>query len=228
MRDVRLSPTERDAAVRRLFPLVKRVAKRVHRMVPGRDRDDLVGDGCVGAIKAVDRFDPQRGVPLERYAVRVIAGAMLNGMRSMDTVSERVRRELRRAESERFEVAAHQGALPSALEMESRRPQLRRARAAAAQSTPLSLDCALPAGEQVECDWSADPARIAEANAQRRALRNAMERLPQRYRDLIVLHYSYEISLSGIGRAMNISAQRSSQIHLAAMKKLRALMHAAP
>ena len=55
---------DREAAIRALLPAVRQLARRVHRMVPSADVDDLVGDGCVGLIRAVDAFDPMRGVPL--------------------------------------------------------------------------------------------------------------------------------------------------------------------
>lgn len=219
---------EREEAIRELFPLVKRLARRLHRLIPGTDRDDLVGDGCIGAVKAVDSFQAARNVPLKHYAARVIVGAMLNGLRAMDTVPERVRRELRLADQERYAIAAQAGTFPSHAEMEQRRPKLRRARSIAARYTPLSLDATLPLGERLECDWTADPARIAAAGAQRQALRYAIEALPPRQRDVLSRHYLHGHSFSSIGKTLNISAQRASQLHLAAMKRLRGmLLHAA-
>ena len=48
---------DREAQIRELLPLVRRIAKRIHRMVPTMDLDDLIGEGCVGLIRAVDAFD---------------------------------------------------------------------------------------------------------------------------------------------------------------------------
>lgn len=223
-----MNADEREAAIRELFPLVKRLARRLHRLIPGSDRDDLVGDGCIGAVKAVDHFKPELNVPLKHYAARVIAGAMLNGLRTMDTVPERVRRELRLADQERYRIAAQVGTFPTHAEMEQRRPKLRRARSIAARYTPLSLDATLPLGERLECDWSEDPARIAAANVQRSELHSAMQALPARQRDVLTRHYVQGHSFSSIGKTLNISAQRASQLHLAAMKRLRTiLIHAA-
>ncbi|MBC5816127.1 MAG: RNA polymerase sigma factor WhiG, partial [Candidatus Eremiobacteraeota bacterium] len=102
--------------------MVKKIARRVSRMVPGTDVDDLVGEGSVGLIRAVDSFDPMRGPSIEQYASRIVAGAMLNGIRRLDPVSERVRRDDREAERERYALATEFGQLPSLLEMEKRRP----------------------------------------------------------------------------------------------------------
>ncbi|HET7813774.1 MAG TPA: sigma-70 family RNA polymerase sigma factor [Candidatus Baltobacteraceae bacterium] len=223
-----MNAQEREEAIRELFPLVKRLARRLHRLIPGTDRDDLVGDGCIGAVKAVDHFQPERNVPLKHYAARVIAGAMLNGLRAKDTVPERVRRELRLADHERYSLAAQIGTFPTHAEMEERRPKLRRARSIASRYTPLSLDTALPLGERLECDWSEDPGRIAAANSQREELQCAIDALPPRQRDVLARHYVHGHSFSAIGKTLNISPQRASQLHLAAMKRLRTmLVHAA-
>ena len=75
-------------------------------MVPSLDVDDLVGDGSIGLIRAVDSFDPLRGPQLDDYARRLIVGAMLNGIRRMDPVSERARRIVRDGENRRYALAA--------------------------------------------------------------------------------------------------------------------------
>lgn len=219
--------TEREEHIRALFPLVKRLAGRVHRLIPGSDRDDLVGDGSVGAIKAVDNYDPAHGVPLQHYAARVIVGAMLNGVRGMDTVPERVRREIRAADRERHNLAAQTGIFPSQSEMESRRPALRRAIGLASRYTPLSLDGPLPPGERLGADWSGDPARVVGERLRRDAMHAALSALPARVRDVVALHYFQGRSLRQIGRMLRISAQRASQLHLAGIKKLKAAMHGA-
>lgn len=215
----------REFTIRRMFPLVKRIARRVQRMVPGSDIDDLVGEGCVGLIRAVDSYDASRGLTLEQYAPRIIAGTMLNGLRRLDPVSERVRRELREAERERFSLAALSGTLPSRTEMEQRRPALRRATIHAYRYTPLSLDMPLPAGERLSGDWGADPALITGDRDERAGVLQALQLLPTRQQHVLQLHYYAGKSLHQIGEAMRISPQRASQLHQAALKNLRKAMH---
>ncbi|MHB8356956.1 MAG: sigma-70 family RNA polymerase sigma factor [Vulcanimicrobiaceae bacterium] len=212
---------DREAVIRALFPLVKTIARRVQRMVPAGEIDDLIGDGCIGLIRAVDSFDPQRGPTLEQYAGRVAAGAMLNGLRRLDPVSERVRREVREAERERYELATQRGEMPTLRELEQRRPALHRASVHAYRYTPLSLDGPLPSGEHMDGDWSADPAAVAIANARRGEVRKALARLPARQRTVLALHYFGELSLHQIGERLAISPQRTSQLHLAALRNLR-------
>lgn len=216
---------EREDLIRDLFPMVKKIARRVHRMLPSSDVDDLVGEGCVGLIRAVDTFDRTRGPSLEQYAARVIVGAMLNGVRKLDPVSERVRREIRDAERERYANAQHVGALPSQYEMEQLRPALRRATLHAYRYTPLSLDGPLPTGESLSGDWGADPAIIAGRRVEQDGVHTALRALPSRQQHVLRLHYFNGQSLRQIGRALAISPQRASQLHKAALKNLHKVMH---
>lgn len=216
----------REEAVRRLLPLLRGLARRVHRLIPAADFDDLIGDGCIGLLQAVDRYDPQRGSTLPRYARRLIVGAMLNGLRRMDPVSERVRRLIREADRQRYATAATRGCLPTQAEDARERPALAAARAAALRAQPLSLDAPLPDGCDPVLDWSNDPAAIVADALAGAAMRRAIAGLSQRQRRVVIEHYYAGRSLRAIGRDIGISAQRSSQIHLAALERLRAVHRA--
>jgi RNA polymerase sigma factor for flagellar operon FliA len=214
----------REERIRALLPLVKQIARRIQRMVPGADLDDLVGDGSLGLIRAVDGFDPVHGVPLEQYARRIVAGAMLNGIRRLDPVSERVRRTMRMAESSRYALAQELGTLPTLHEMERRLPALARARTEAHRGTPLSLDAPFPAGERLEVGQAGDPQEVVVASAERERIRGAVDALSPRQREIVLAHYFRERSLRSLGEPLGISPQRVSQLHLAAIRRLHAAL----
>jgi RNA polymerase sigma factor (sigma-70 family) len=213
--------TDREERIRRLLPLVRRIARRIARVVGGADIDDLVGDGSVGLIRAVDSFDPCHGLTIEQYARRIVAGAMLNGIRRSDPVSERVRRTLRNAERERYALASQRGELPPMHEMEQRVPALKRARIEAHRGTPVSLDAPLPLGERYDYSAADDPQTVAAAQADRLRVHGALAQLPPRERRLVVAHYFAERSLRGLSREMNVSPQRVSQLHVSAIGRMR-------
>ncbi|HMD02153.1 MAG TPA: sigma-70 family RNA polymerase sigma factor [Candidatus Baltobacteraceae bacterium] len=211
----------REAAIREHFPLVRKIARRVARVVSAANLDDLIGDGALGLIRAVDTFDPERGTKLEAYAARLIAGSMLNGLRRLDPVSERVRRTLRVADRRRFALAQEQGRLPSLVELERDDPALRRARVAAHRQSALSLDAPLPGERNVLADFGADPQLLASERAGARELREAIALLPERQRRILEMHYFAELSLRAIGSHLRVSPQRVSQLHLEALARLR-------
>jgi RNA polymerase sigma factor for flagellar operon FliA len=219
---------DRDEQIRALLPMVRKLARRLKRLVPTFDVDDLVGDGSVGLIRAVDSFDPNRGPQIDDYARRLIVGAMLNGIRRMDPVSERTRRIVRDGENRRYTLAASLGKVPSAKEMERHCPGYRRAVAAAYRGQPLSLDAPLPLGESLVSDWSGDPAQIVELRSENARLAAQIAELPPRHREVVLLHYFKESSLRTVGKRLAISPQRASQLHLSAIAKLKRDSLAAP
>jgi RNA polymerase sigma factor for flagellar operon FliA len=212
---------DREDAIRRLVPLVRRIARRIARLVPGSDLDDLIGDGCVGAIRAVDAFDPSLGPSLEQYTRRIALGAMLNGIRRLDPVSERVRRVVRIAERERYALAVEVGALPTYGELEARYPALVRARTEAHRGSPLSLDAPLPPESGCVPSGGEDPADAVIAGAERGRIRAAIDALPQRQRNVVVAHYFAEQPLRELSDEMRVSPQRVSQLHVAAIQRMR-------
>lgn len=212
---------DREALIRDLLPLVRRIARRVRRLVPSVDLDDLVGDGCVGLLRAVDSFDPQRGPSLEQYVRHIVAGAMLNGIRRMDPVPERARRAVRDGENERYAIALDRGDVPSTHEMCARRPAYAQGLLAAYRAQPLSIDAPLPEGERLSGDWGADPAAIAADRSARATVRTALAVLPTRERELMKQHYFNGRSLRDISITLEISPQRASQLHLAAIRRLK-------
>jgi RNA polymerase sigma factor FliA len=221
-----MTALEREERIREFFPLVSRMAKRVRRIVTLASLDDLIGDGSIGLIRSVDTYDVTRGVAFERYASKVILGTMLNGLRRMDPIPERVRRCVRKAQEERYRIALERGSIPTLEEME-RHPKaigLRYARMVAFRYSPLSLEYVSVLNERVLLDEGSDPAIWALAASVRREVLEAIALLPQRQRRVVLLHYYRKISLHAIGAQLKITPQRVSQIHLSALSKLRAWM----
>jgi RNA polymerase sigma factor FliA len=212
---------EREDAIRRLLPLVRRIARRIVRLVPNTDVDDLIGDGCIGLIRAVDAFDPALGPSLEHYVRRVALGAMLNGIRRLDPVSERVRRVVRIAERERYELAVAHGAMPTNADLSERHPALLRARTEAYRGSPLSLDAPLPPEAGNVPSGGEDPATVVIAHAERACVDAALAALPKRQRAVLVAHYFGERPLRALSEEMRVSPQRVSQLHVAAIQRMR-------
>lgn len=212
---------DREGEIRRLLPVVRQIARRVRAVVVAAEFDDLVGDGSIGLIRAVDTFDAERGTTLELYARRLILGAMLNGIRRSDPVSERVRRTLRRAEARRYELAQSLGTLPTFAELERDDPSVRRARTAAHRQAALSIDAPLGPGRELPPGDGPDPAEHAVDVERARGLREALALLPERERRIVGMHYGAELTLLAISKRMSVSPQRVSQLHLSALGRIR-------
>jgi len=86
----------RDRLVLTYAPLVKYVAGRLGAGLPSHvDESDLVSYGLLGLIDAIERYDPERDVKFETYAIQRIRGAIIDELRSMDWVPRSVRSRAR-------------------------------------------------------------------------------------------------------------------------------------
>src|SRR5690554_2410680 len=96
------SPELRNKLIEKYTPLVKRLAGYVYARMANNtviDRDDLLGYGYQGLVKAVERFEPILGLRFVTYASQRIRGAMLDGMRQTDWVPRSERDAAKRGEA---------------------------------------------------------------------------------------------------------------------------------
>jgi len=232
----------RDKLVLAYSPMVKYLAARKVRELPSHcELDDLVSCGLIALIEAVERFDPRKGASFEQYAWTRVAGAIVDELRRQDWAPRPVRRaqrELERAEAAFIaantrrptdvELAGELGCTPADIAD-------RRHEAAAAETLSLNDAVVLATGEsgveRVETIPSdndeVDPLASALRGAEREALREAIERLPDRERTVITLIYEHGRSLASIGELLGVTESRVCQLHGAGKRRLRTLLEAA-
>lgn len=229
------SAAYREQLCEAALPLVRRLAVIVLRRLPSYfTPDDLVGDGCVGLLRAIDRYDPSHGISFEKWAARIIRGAMLNGLRRMDIVPERIRRDARNLDRSRWRLAQDEGKTPSdssaATDAGLTTRKLRAVLLALRRAVPISLDAPLPGvrfGETLSDKMRSDAAEPAQVVAEllvREAVARAVTTLPPRERMVIASFYAGETTFRAIGGRLGISKQRVSQIHGRAIANLRTIL----
>ena len=228
-------PLARDRLIVHYAPLVKFVAGRVGAGLPSSvDPGDLVSAGVFGLIDAVERFDRERGVKFETFAVPRIRGAVLDGLRSLDWVPRSVRSRAREVETAFTELEGRFGRAPTDEELAA---QLRismkdfRSWLAAISSTTIGpLDRALVAGAEptsLTGDVQVSTAAIVEEGEVRRLMRQEIRRLPEREKLVLGLYYDEGLTLAEIGRILGVTESRVSQIHTKSVLHLRARLAAA-
>jgi RNA polymerase sigma factor for flagellar operon FliA len=216
------------------LPLVRRLAALVLRRLPSHFTiDDLIGDGCIGLLRAIDRFDPAYEVAFETWATRIVRGSMLNGLRRMDAVPERVRRDARSLDSARWRLAMEAGAAPrdrdAAADAGLSAQKLQAIQMALRSAATLSLDAPINGGmapdgaslgEFIAAD-DPDPAdRVVETDL-RLVLARVVASLSARDRHIVAAFYSGNTTFREIGNSYGISKQRVSQLHNRALEGMR-------
>lgn len=224
----------RDRLINKYAYLVKITAGRVvTNLPPNVERDDLVGAGVVGLVKAVDQFDVSRQVKFETYAIALIRGAILEMLREEDWVPRSVRERVKNLERTYMQVEMALGRPASEEEVANQlgidTDELRATLADSGRATLLSLDDVIVGADGNERihlsdiidDEFASPLSEVETKEMLRSLGIAIDRLPEREKLVISLYYYEGLTFKEIGKVLSVSESRVYQLHTQAVLRLR-------
>jgi RNA polymerase sigma factor FliA len=226
----------RERLVLAYSPLVKFIAGRMASGLPAHvDEADLVSYGLLGLIGAIERYEVDRDVKFETFAVARIKGAIIDELRSLDWVPRSVRSRAREIERANAALEAALGRAPSDEEMADHLglgvAEFRDELLEIANSSVLALDdlwtFADPEGGQVSVlevirdPHAADPEAEAQTAELKDRLADAIESLPERERLVVALYYYESLTLREIGEILGVTESRVSQLHTKAVLALR-------
>jgi len=215
-------------------PFVKYVAGRVLAGLPRHfDEEDLVSYGIIGLIDAIERFEPDRNLRFETYAIPRIKGAIIDELRSIDWVPRSVRTKARAVEQAFTHLEATLRRTPNeaevAAELEMTVGELHKALRKISTVGMMALDEVLRGGERSERstlgetlpDRSHGPMDMLEAKESKEALVSAVEGMPERERTVLMMYYYDGLTLTEIGDVLGVTESRVCQIHTKALRQLR-------
>jgi RNA polymerase sigma factor for flagellar operon FliA len=217
-------------------PLVKYVAGRLRAGLPGHlDDADLISYGLVGLIGALERFEPDRDIRFETYAIPRIRGAILDELRAQDWVPRSVRAKAREIERANLKLEHRLQRAPTDAELAAELGvgvgDLQDSLAQIASSSLLALDELRATGDGGEDQVSLldtlhdpdapDPVREVDAAALKDLLAEAVSHLPERERTVIALYYYENLTLREVGEVIGVTESRASQLHAKAVLRLR-------
>lgn len=210
------------------LPLVRAQARQMASRIPPSVRtEDLEGYGMIGLLEAIDRFDPDRGIPFEVFARLRIRGAMYDYLRTLDLLPRVARRKVHRVQAQSRALMRVLGRTPThdelAQAMGMERQTVGRTLATAQDAVPVSLEervvDRLPAA--LARDAGGDVISSVEQQALDAELWRAIEALPPRHKVVIGLYYCEGLTLYEIGRVLGVTESRGSQMRREALEALR-------
>ena len=227
----------RDRLILTYAPLVKYVAGRLGSGLPAHvDEGDLVSYGLLGLMSAIERYDPERDVKFETYAIARIKGAIIDELRAMDWVPRSVRSRARDIERAIGELEAKLGRAPTDEEIARKlgisTDELEESLSEIARSSIAALDelwtVSGSGGDQValidtiEDETAPDPQSSLSKTEMKEAIADAIARLPEREKLVVTLYYYEELTLREIGEVLSVTESRVSQLHTKAILRLKA------
>jgi RNA polymerase sigma factor for flagellar operon FliA len=227
----------RDQLIVRYSPLVKYVAGRVSVGLPHTiEQCDLVSYGIFGLIDAIEKFDNERSIKFETYAITRIKGAIIDELRSIDWVPRSVRAKARAIEKAYAKLEAQLLRTPSdaevAQELGLSEDDLQAQFSQISFVGIVALDEVLAGGDRGDSttlgDTLADrhegPMAAFEVEEMKQILAGAINRLADREKIVLSLYYYEGLTLAEIGQVLAVTESRVCQIHTKAVLQLRARM----
>lgn len=215
-------PEKRNLTRRKLIdkymPIVRRIVLQYNRKLPPKiDIDDLVSAGVVGLLRAMEKFDPERGVNFTSFANYHIRGSILDELRQWDHLTRGERQMAKRMEMTYLELEQKLKRQPTDEEV------------AQAMQLPLEKFYKHKALSRLgflsyEDHWDGEGAEDLLELIFRKELKlkltRAISRLPRKERVVIDFYYFKEKTLKDAAEFLKVSEGRASQLHKQAMERL--------
>ncbi len=222
--------SDRQAMIEFYYPLVQTIAKRLARKLPAHvEVEELVHEGVLGLIDAIDRYDASRSVPFKSYAEIRIHGAMVDALRSDDIVPRSVRRKNTELENARAYLSFKNHRAPSREEMmaylnlteREYEAMLRDSHIRRSVSLDISTteDGQTPLVESIAADTDHAEDIVGDREL-RTELVHAVSCLPEKERIAVSLSFMNDMTLREIGATLGVTESRACQLRGAGVKRL--------
>ena len=224
----------RDVLIIQYIYLTKYVIGRIKlNLPPNCAIEDITSYGVEGLIDAIEKFSPDKGAQFETYAIMRIKGAIIDKMRAQDWLPRSVRKKIKDIKTAIETLKQELGRTPTNQEVADY-VGIEKEKVVEILSEDTSVgslyDKKYSGDEGVEIIDTLEDTRSdnpLEKLAQRdvkNELQEALKKLPERERMVMVLYYHENMTLKEIGESIEVSESRVCQIHAQAIMKLRNIL----
>ncbi|MCM2324725.1 MAG: FliA/WhiG family RNA polymerase sigma factor [Oligoflexia bacterium] len=226
----------RERLVTEYAPLIKYIAQKIAARLPANiELDDLISSGVIGLMDAIEKYDANRDNKFKTYAEFRIRGAILDELRAQDWVPRSVREKAKVLERCYAKIEQQKGRQATDEEVctelgvtpEEFHDLLNQVRSVSllsyddisnfSKADKRSLHGYGEAGSRA-------PTPFSEVNVAsiKRLIAQAIQDLPEKQRLVLSLYYYEDLNLKEIGRVLDVTESRVSQLHTQAVLRLKA------
>ncbi|OGO78438.1 MAG: RNA polymerase subunit sigma [Clostridiales bacterium GWB2_37_7] len=219
----------REELIIKYLHLVKFVAGRLYANYGNNvEYDDLVSYGVFGLIDAIEKYDTGRGVKFDTYAQLRIKGAIIDYLREIDWLPRSVRQKAKELEKAYYELENELGRAATDNEISAKLnvslEDFQKKIQHVSTYSVVSLDDLLEQKREFlseDADNQTSPGAAMEQEVLRNILVETINSLPEKENKVITLYYYEDLTYKEIGKLLNISESRVSQLHTKAIIRLK-------
>ena len=224
----------RDKLIVQYIYLARYVVGRVKvNLPPSFSFEDIVSFGIEGLIDAIEKYHPSKGAKFESYALMRIRGSIIDRIRSSDWLPRTLRRKIKEVKIAAERLKQQIGRAPTTREIAEvmEIPEEKVVEIISCDVTINSIydkkgtgDDSVEIIDTIEDENSSKPEEEIEKTDAKKELEQALKKLPERERTLLVFYYHENMTLKEICEAINVSESRVCQLHAQAIMKLRNIL----
>jgi RNA polymerase sigma factor FliA len=234
--DISPANSTREKLIIEYSPLIKFVAQKIAARLPANiELDDLISSGVIGLMDAMDKYDAARDNKFKTYAEFRIRGAILDELRAQDWVPRSVREKAKLLEKCYQKIEQKSGAHATeeqvcqelGITKDEYYDLLNQVRSVSL----ISYDDvahfskadkkALHQGRESAFGRGATPLQEMNVGAVKKLIADAIRDLPEKQRLVLSLYYYEDLNLKEIGRVLEVTESRVSQLHTQAILRLK-------
>lgn len=224
----------RDKLIVQYIYLTRYVISRVKMTLPATfSLEDITSYGVEGLIDSIEKYTPDKGARFETYALMRIRGAIIDKIRSQDWIPRSTRKKIKEIKAvaetlkQKLGRAATMTEIANAMGMEKERVEALLAeemQIGSIYEKKGTADESVELIDTIQDDNSKSPLEQLVDKDVKTELQQALKRLPERERMIMVLYYHENMTLKEIGEAIDVSESRVCQLHAQAIMKLKNIL----
>ena len=219
--------------VLRYQELFKRIALQIRGIYSSfAQLDDVINEGILTLLDAVDKYDPDKGIKFETYVTKRIRGMVIDLARRQDWTPRSVRRKAREIDQATWELYSALGRFPTDGEMAQRlgvaESKYQEDLVDISLCNVISLDALLETQAQYgsvaglpSTEPTEQPDQVVQQQELQDVLAQGIRSLRENEQMVLSLYYQKDLNMTEIAEVMGVSEPRISQIHTKAIQKLR-------
>ena len=222
----------RQKLIQEYAPLIRFIAKKISVRLPANiDVDDLISNGVIGLMDAIDKYDSTRDNKFKTYAEFRIRGAILDGLRAQDWVPRSVRDKAKMLERAHAQLESKLNRTPTDKETANHMGlTIKEFYNLLHQVQPVNVLSIDEADTFSSVDrksflnllhGESDPFSHLNVKSVRTEIKKTIAELPERQRIVLSLYYYEGFNLRKIGAILGVTESRVSQLHAQAIQRLK-------
>jgi RNA polymerase sigma factor FliA len=222
-----LSAAEQEELIRAHMPLVGHLVRDMLTRIPNHiHRDDLTSAGLHALVTAAKGWDPNRGIPFNRFATTRIRGAILDELRGLDWATRSVRTKARQTDATRQSLTVALGRTPTADELAqalgTTTTDLTQTDNDVQRATVLSLQgFTTSSADDLVTERAPGPEDMLIRREQIGYLHHAIDSLPERLQFVVTEYFLKERPMADIATDLGVTESRVSQLRAEALSLLK-------